>query len=157
MSSPVSGGDFFKKKKQESVRFPGGKNRILYDYYEKDGQKIPHGTYREYLANGTVLKSLKYKNGMLHGSAKEFYPSKKIKWKGSYRNNVKTGRWIMWNKYGEKKVCAVFDRNGVILKMTHYHSNGRKKKMDCYIDGKISRTVMWDITGEIIKNQTMSE
>lgn len=59
------------------------------------------GEQLEYYITDTLGKVFYYMNGKLNGNYYEFYPSGKLKYKGFYKDNLKTGVWTYFNENHE--------------------------------------------------------
>ena len=140
--------------KKGIIPFPGGSNKIIYYYYEKDGKKIPNGKYSEYFPNGTLFKTLHYKDGHLNGKAIEYYGSSKKKIQGHYKNDIRVGKWTMWRDDGTKTMESVFNDKGEMETMMHFHSNGKKKSKEYYHGANVYRLQVWDIQGRLLSDRT---
>ena len=136
------------EKKMET--YPSGKVKALYSFYLENGRRIPHGKYKEFSIQGFLIKKLKYKHGILNGTATEYSPKGVKRWTGKYRQGIKVGKWCLWDENGKKKVKGFFDKKGRMKKIIRYHSNGKKKSIEYFKDGKPVHEKKWDINGKLL-------
>ena len=136
------------QKKMET--YPSGKIKAVYFFYVQDGKMIPHGKYKEYFTQGTLLKKIRYKHGLLVGKATEYSSKGYKKWKGDYKKGIKVGKWLLWDENGNKKIKGYFDKKGYLKKIIRYHANGKKKSVEYFKDGKPYHEKKWDINGKLL-------
>ena len=136
------------EKKMET--YPSGKIKTLYYFYLQDDKIIPHGIFREYCTNGSLLKKIRYKQGLPHGKATEFFSNGLKKWSGKYKESIKIGKWLLWDENGHKKIKGYFDKKGYLKKIIRYHANGKKKSVEYFKDGKPDHEKKWDINGKLL-------
>lgn len=139
------------QKKMEN--FPSGKIKALYSYYLQDGKIIAHGIYREYFIQGSLLKKIRYKHGVLHGKSTEYSPNGNKKWTGKYKQGVKIGKWRLWDEYGNKKIRGYFNKEGILKKIIRYHPKGNKKSIEYFKNGKPYHEKKWDIYGKLLSKK----
>jgi len=109
-----------------NITFQGG--------YLKD---IPVGIHRYFNLKGQVIKSETYDiNGLLesegivyldgsrHGKWIEYYPSKKIRSQGVYKNNQKDGLWTFYFDNGQTQQTGNYANGKLSGNWKWYHKNG---------------------------------
>ena len=113
-----------------------------------------NGLYTKYDAFGAKAVEANYKNGLLHGAAKEYFrrgPKSKLKISGNYKDDKKDGVWTTYtyvkdgesylellNSWGnggieesvfnlgvQTKFMEEVYSNGDVVKETRYHMNGK--------------------------------
>lgn len=89
------------------------------------------GGYKKWYKNGQLQLQATFKNGVLVGQFKEYYPSGNLSRMGQY------------NKDGKLKGS-----------ITHWHENGEKAEEDKYnVGGKLLSHKQWDEQGNLIEEQ----
>ena len=63
---------------------------------------VLEGKYQRFSEKGLLLHNLNYKNGKLHGPGEYFTSSGKIYTKGQYADNMKIGKWPVFDKNGKE-------------------------------------------------------
>ena len=139
------------EKKMET--YPSGKVKAVYSFYLQAGKIIPHGTYKEYYIQGSPLKKIHYKHGVLHGKATEYSPNGNKKWTGKYKEGVKIGKWHLWDENGNKKIKGYFDKKGYLKKVIRHHPNGKKKSVEYFKNGQPFHEKKWDINGNLLSKK----
>lgn len=139
------------QKKMET--YPSGKLKATYSFYLQEGKIIPHGKYKEYFIQGSLLKKIHYKHGVLNGKATEYSPNGKKKWTGKYKQGIKIGKWLLWDEYGNKKIKGFFNKKGYLEKIIRYHPNGKKKSIEYFKNGKPYHEKKWDINGHLLSKK----
>ncbi len=64
-----------------------------------DGQ--PEGQCRKYSDMGVLIMECRYRNGLLDGPTKSYYPSTALKEEGQYTKGEKSGIWKTYNEDGD--------------------------------------------------------
>jgi antitoxin component YwqK of YwqJK toxin-antitoxin module len=92
----------------------------------------PSGYWKQYYANGNLMKEGNYSNGQLSGNWIFYYSSGIKKEEGNYQNNIKSGNWTYYYE------------NGKISSQGNY-SNGNKEGQWAYYntDGTHSSTIVY--------------
>lgn len=79
-------------------------------YYQLDGTVTDY-----YMDNDSVAASLSYDKGILDGPCALFYKNGRVKEKGDYLKNVKTGDWEYFFENGQKEKTIRFTPQGQLL------------------------------------------
>ena len=74
----------------------------------------------------TFAAEHEYKNGLLHGSSKSWYPDGQMRHEGSYKEDLKHGQWIGWNENGIKLSATIWE-NGNITQKTGLDGDGNER------------------------------
>ena len=70
---------------------------------------LDESEYEQYFKDSTLQLTVELKNGIKHGSFKEYYPNGNIKIKGKYKQDKPDGRWKYYTKEGELAFEKEFD------------------------------------------------
>jgi len=98
---------------------------ILNDsFFGTNTEKNPTETKTDYFKNGNVKSIKKFYRGLLHGSAKIFFSTGKLKYEGVYDFGHKKGKCITYYTSGGKKYFEIWG-NWKPLKTKKYHKSGR--------------------------------
>ena len=100
-------------------------------------KNIPVGTHRYFNAKGQVVKSETFDingnlesegivntDGSRYGKWVEYYPDKKIKSQGFYKNNMKDGLWTFYFDNGKTQQTGNYANGKLIGNWKWYHNNG---------------------------------
>ena len=92
----------------------------------------PSGYWKQYYANGKLMKEGNYSNGQLSGNWIFYYPSGIKKEEGNYQNNIKSGNWTYYYESG-------------ILSSEGNYANGNKEGQWSYYntDGSLNNTTYY--------------
>ncbi|MGE0089866.1 MAG: toxin-antitoxin system YwqK family antitoxin [Bacteroidales bacterium] len=109
-------------------------NQTFQGGYLKD---IPVGTHRYFNAKGQVIKSetfdikgelesegIVFVDGTRHGKWTDYYPGKKVKSNGNYKNNLKDGLWTFYYVDGKIQQKGNYTNGKMTGNWKWYHKNG---------------------------------
>ena len=97
-----------------------GKLRVSANY--KNG--ILNGDFKAYYPNGNLQGEIIYKNGEMNGEFKEYYENKNIRLVGNYKESLQEGEWKFYLENGNLQSVVNY-KSGVLNGMKEdYYSNG---------------------------------
>ena len=104
-------------------------HKIAWEKPYLNGQ--PHGVWNEYLANGNLMMTENYKNGVLHGIRKQFDTKEGniLLVSENYVNGNKVGECAYYHKDGKKKEIFNYVDGNVYKEEYTYHDNGNLKEI----------------------------
>jgi antitoxin component YwqK of YwqJK toxin-antitoxin module len=105
-----------------------GYRKIATGFYRNN---VMHGEVAYYSETGQVAYTNTYIDDFQKGLCKEFYPDGKLKAKGLQVEDIKQGRWTIYNEQGILTQHETYV-NGVVIHLTTYHSNGKIKEKGGY-------------------------
>lgn len=124
------------------------------EYYETLSIVNRHGEYKEFYENGNIKRVCEYKyvvigsGGGKHGFYKEYYKDGSIKVEGSYRDDVKDGRWVTYHKSGE------VESDGYHIKEKSYNEYGEQYANIRKGGSKNGTWKYFDDNGQLIKQES---
>jgi antitoxin component YwqK of YwqJK toxin-antitoxin module len=84
----------------------------------------PSGYWKQYYANGRMMKEGNYSNGQLSGYWKFYYASGQINEEGNYQNNIKSGTWKYYYPNGQISSQGDYSNGTKSSGWTYYNSDG---------------------------------
>lgn len=109
-------------------------------YYHKDSDNI-------------MLEEI-YKNDLLHGVQKTYYPSGQVAEKTGYYNGKQHGESYIYNKDGKVTKFYTYKNGQLNGKVVIYNSEGQKLKEGEYTDGKKSGTWKYYADGKLEREES---
>jgi antitoxin component YwqK of YwqJK toxin-antitoxin module len=126
-----------------------GKGLLAEVHYKNN---VLDGEAKAYYPNGRLQSKINYKNGFLHGSKMIFYESGMGKIEEYFKDGVKSGKSFEYYENGKIKENAYF-RNGLRDGMsTTFYENGKRKAVGRYVMGK--KNGSWEMYSEEGKLET---
>ena len=119
-------------------KWENGNNKI--DIRIKDGLK--HGSSKEWFASGQKMKTNIWKNGVLHGYSREWYDNTQVKSKGKYLFGRKHETWFEYFPNGQTAKKISYNDgvpNGLI---TTWYSNGQKQEKGSVIKQSVENNLL---------------
>ncbi|MGB0177391.1 MAG: toxin-antitoxin system YwqK family antitoxin [Owenweeksia sp.] len=123
----------------------------------------PEGVHRSYDAEGNVISSKIYENGVVlfegivdeqgrkQGPWKEFYPDGTLKAEGSYLDDLKIAEWVYYYPDGEVEQTGSYQQGLPNGNWVWYHSNGQPWREEEYFRGQEDGlSVEYSDTGTVI-------
>ncbi|MBS4056892.1 MAG: toxin-antitoxin system YwqK family antitoxin [Bacteroidales bacterium] len=124
--------------------YPDGKIKVEATY--RNG--VAEGVRREFGEDGSIEKAYILKNGKLfaegimseNGQKQdawiEYYPDGKVKARGNYLNDKKTGNWEFYYPGGQIEQQGAYDKNGQLTgKWIWFYSSGQRQREESYRNG----------------------
>ncbi len=100
--------------------------------YDKQGDRIKHGTFAVYYENGELKAKGAYVEGVLDGLYQSWHANGQLEAQGTYRQGAQDGDWNWW------------------------HNNGMRQATGKYVDGRPAGSVMqWKADGTRIDGSTV--
>lgn len=97
-----------------------GKLRVSANY--KNG--VLEGEYKAYYPNGNLQGEVNYVNGEMNGDFKEYHENKKIKLSGSYKNSLQEGEWKSYLEDGTLESIVNYKDGELHGLKEDYYKNG---------------------------------
>ena len=98
------------------------------------------GPMVSYHSNGMVYEVINFINGLKEGDFKEFDSTGRLAEEGSYKNNLKTGEWVLYNNLGSKFEVVNFVEGKEHGIAKTYHTNGNVSSIGTYKAGEPTGT-----------------
>lgn len=127
----------------------GTKNGLEVNYYEDDSviaskifyvDGIQEGSTTTFYKNGQKWFISTYKNGVLHGREKGWYPSGKLKFMGQYHHGEKIGTWYIYDEAKEYLSIKREHLNNLNFVKHFLTPNGTTYKIEYWENLKIVNT-----------------
>ena len=120
----------------KKIPFPNDSTKTEYEYFTLGEQK--HGLYRwyydnkqiraigyfkynktdslftSYFRNGHKKSEVMFKEGIMHGSYKTYFPTGKPEVRGQYENNLKNGRWVYLTEKGQTERVEIYEHGKMV-------------------------------------------
>jgi len=110
--------------------------------------RVPHGTAVAFFQNGAIEKVAQYKEGLLEGEMKVFYPSSALAIDAHFSKGKNHGRAVAYYEGGEKQEEAFYKEGLLEGEFYKYHPNGTKALLVTYVKGVAHGIAMeWYDTG----------
>lgn len=97
-----------------------GKLRVSANY--KNG--VLEGEYKAYYPNGNLQGEVNYVNGEMNGNFKEYHENKKIRLSGSYKNSLQEGEWKSYLEDGTLESIVNYKDGELHGIKEDYYKNG---------------------------------
>ncbi len=97
-----------------------GKLRVSANY--KNG--VLDGEFKAYYPNGNLQGEVTYKNGEMNGDFKEYHENKNIRLSGSYKNNLQNGEWKSYLEDGTLETIVNYKDGELNGLKEDYYKNG---------------------------------
>lgn len=97
-----------------------GKLRVSANY--KDG--VLDGKFKVYYPNGNLQGEVIYKNGKMNGDFKEYHENKNIRLSGSYKNSLQDGEWKSYLEDGTLETIVNYKDGELNGLKEDYYKNG---------------------------------
>lgn len=97
-----------------------GSLRVVGNY--KNG--VLEGEFKAYYPNGNLQGEIIYKNGEMNGEFKEYYESGKIRYTGYYNNNLQDGEWKFYLEKGNLQSIINYKDGELNGLKEDYYENG---------------------------------
>ena len=97
-----------------------GKLRVSANY--KNG--VLEGEFKAYYPNGNLQGEVNYVNGEMNGDFKEYYENKKIRLSGSYKNSLQEGEWKSYLEDGTLESIVNYKDGELHGIKEDYYKNG---------------------------------
>ncbi len=97
-----------------------GKLRVSANY--KNG--VLDGEFKAYYPNGNLQGEVTYKNGEMNGEYKEYHENKNIRLSGSYKNNLQNGEWKSYLEDGTLETIVNYKDGELNGLKEDYYKNG---------------------------------
>ena len=105
-------------------KWENGNNKI--DIRIKDGLK--HGSSKEWFASGQKMKTSVWKSGVIHGYSREWYDNAQAKSKGKYLYGRKHETWIEYFPNGQISKKITYSEGVPNGLLTTWYSNGQRQE-----------------------------
>jgi antitoxin component YwqK of YwqJK toxin-antitoxin module len=137
------------------IEFTDSDNRV--GKFFKDGELIYEGELKKYVPHGEgkllisskVSFEGKFKNGKKHGKGKEFYANESIFMEGSWKDDQKNGKFMIYDANGELERITKYENNREIPCPSGTIRNS--KTGNCI---KVKRVKQKKNTDDYVKNQS---
>ncbi len=97
-----------------------GKLRVSANY--KNG--VLDGEFKAYYPNGDIQGEVTYKNGEMNGEYKEYHENKSIRLSGNYKNNLQDGEWKSYLEDGTLETIVNYKDGELNGLKEDYYKNG---------------------------------
>ncbi len=125
-------------------------NGVIQSYSEfKDG--LINGKMKYFFPNGQVEEEVEWNNGIANGTVKYYYENGQLAEEGQVSNESKEGIWKSYYPNGKPKNLENWKNNMLQDSVFSYFGNGKLQSEGTFINGKEDgRWVMYDsISGKI--------
>lgn len=144
-------GEYINKQKQGTWKYYNEKGKRITEVEYKDNQKqgketiyddegkevLQITTFDKGKREGAFFKSLQsygyytanYKNDVLQGDYKEYYPTKLIRQKGQYINGNKEGKWLVYIPNGKVVQEFVYQKDELVEDVVVFSTSEGEKRM----------------------------
>jgi antitoxin component YwqK of YwqJK toxin-antitoxin module len=113
-------------------------------------KEVPHGAHLSFTVDGKVEKISYYEQGLLHGEAKLFYPSGKIRSTCPFSHGQREGLSLSYYEDGSKAEEIRYQADKVVGEAVMYHPKDVRAAQIPYEDGVIQgMTFEWYPTGAL--------
>jgi antitoxin component YwqK of YwqJK toxin-antitoxin module len=135
-----------------------GEKEIAREAVDLDGKillksgRIPDGLVRQLSDDGQTQRIWNFKNNKRNGVHREYFENGKIKFEGTYRDDVLTGKFKSLNEGGAVEAEGSFDSSGFTGIIYSYTSSGIIEIVETYREGELFTTREYFRSGEL-KNE----
>lgn len=144
-----------------------GEEMRLWEYFDAKGNKEidkGNGTRVQKFSDGRVKEEAQFKNGLQHGTYKEFNFSGKLIAEGAYFEGKMHGPWKVWLPDGVISLESNYVKGLLEGKYTQYFNNGKVQVTGTYKEGLKEGLWQWfsrdgqkDIEGHFVANLRQGE
>ncbi|KPA11752.1 hypothetical protein MHK_008042, partial [Candidatus Magnetomorum sp. HK-1] len=141
-------------EKQKLTQFFGECSKGI-ERFENYIDGLKSGLSKEYLRTKDCIRYLhlskNYKENLLNGTYKKFFPSGQICEEGEYINDHKFGIWKYWHKNGYMQKKITYQEDSINGLYEEWEENGKKIIIANYLDGELfGKNIKWDSNGKLI-------
>ncbi len=140
--------EFAEELKEYEIRrdyHDNGKVKIEGSYFNNK----PDGIRREFDSNGVITSGYIFSKGILMGEGifdamgkkqgpwKEYHESGELAAKGSYKNNMRVGKWVFYHRNGKIEQEGTFNSKGIPDgEWKYYYESGNLLKAETLVNGE---------------------
>ncbi len=139
---------YYKNNIKEIGHWKDGKQNGLFQMYTEDGILIDSGTFKNgerdglteqfYNDTGKLRVSANYKNGVLDGKFKAYYPNGNLQGEVTYKNGEMNGEYKEYNENKSIRLSGNYKNNLQNGEWKSYLENGTLESIVNYKDGELN-------------------
>ena len=100
--------------------------------------------------NGSITQKLSFEKGILSGEAVAYYPTGKIRRKGTFKNGMLDGAWEFFDEDGNKTLLVNYQKDNLEGTYIKWFSNGHVQEQGIYRqNSKIGEWETYTESGEL--------
>lgn len=116
------------------VKHPNGQVKVRYSI---DDQGRLDGPYEEFAEDGSPVVYAEYRQDLLDGDYKTYWPGGALQVDGNYSKGFQDGAWIEYAEDGTKTLAANYKKDLLHGRYEDYHANGNRKVTANYAEGAL--------------------